>query len=441
MQPAPAAKCPVCERPVYADSAGFLECACGWGGPGDPAEAARGLSRAVTLFDRRMAARIAWRDLKRITENKGATSPRGPLYLLALLALSTLVYLALGALIAGAIGLMVYYVTDGLWVGVVLDAVVLLYLYTALFGFPTRSRAIVAPLSAYPRLEALTREVAGRVKVKPPRWVILVPGANFFISRRMLWGKALLPQTVLGVGVAGLALLSEQELRALLAHELAHHRYAHTLSALYFGYAERALHSVISAARQGIETNTRGTRGVHGMNDVGLNVGIMLAVVVVWIVTLPLRLLWVIFHLLRLRISRSHEFQADAEAVRIYGTETFINMETGVLAAAATMRGAGEGLLKAMRQRDTPNFFAELRRHYAELPADYLGEMRMKATREYRTLLSTHPIMPDRIRAALIEAVAAPPSGPTDPAWRVITPKGAPDPEAIEIELTRRFSR
>jgi len=165
-------------------------------------------------------------------------------------------------------------------------------------------------------------------------------------------------------------------------------------------------------------------------------------VVVVWIVTLPLRLLWVIFHLLRLRISRSQEFRADAEAVRLYGTEAFINMKTGVSAARATVQGAGEGLFKAMRQHNNSNFFAELRRHYAELPTDYLGEMRMKATREYRTLLHTHPTAPDRIRAALIEAVAAPPqppSGSSDLAWRVITPKGADGPEALEITLTKRF--
>ncbi len=440
----PATRCPICEKPVYADSAGFLECMCGWGGPGDPVESARGLSRTVTLFDRRMASRIAWRDLRRITEKKGPTSPRGPLYLLALLALSTLIYLALGALIAGAIELLAFYVTHGLWLGVALDAAVLLYLYTAIFGFPTRSRIIVKPLAEFPRLEELTREVAAQVKVKAPRWVIFIPDANFFIGRRMLWGKALLPQTTLGVGVAGLALLTERELRAVLAHELAHDRYAHTLGALYFGYAEDALHSVISAARQGIETNTRGTRRVRGANNFEANLGVMLGVVVVWIVTLPLRLLWVIFHLLRLRISRSHEFRADAEAVRIYGTEAFINMQTGILAAAATMRGASEGLRKAMRQHNNPNFFAELRRHYAELPQDYLGEMRMKATREYRTLQSTHPIMPDRIRAALIQAVAPqqqPPSSLSDPAWRVITPQGASDPEALEIELTRRFIR
>jgi hypothetical protein len=67
--------------------------------------------------------------------------------------------------------------------------------------------------------------------------------------------------------------------------------------------------------------------------------------------------------------------------------------------------------------------------------------MRLKAIREYRTLQSTHPITPDRIRAALIEAVAPPPASPSQPAWRAITPAGASGPEAIEIELTKRFAR
>ena len=364
--PAPATKCPICEKPVYADFACFLECACGWGGPDDPVESARGFSRAVTLFDRRWASRIARRDLQRIAERKGPTSPRGPLYLLALLALSTLIYAALGALAAGAIGLLIFYARNGLWVGVVLDAAFLLYLYTAIFGFPTRSRAIIAPLSDYPRLEALTREVAAQVKVKAPRWVILIPAANFFIGRRMLWGKALFPQTVLGVGVSGLTLLSEQELCAILAHELAHDHYAHTLSALYFGYAERALHNIINAARQGIETNTRGAQRVRGVNNFDGNFAVMLGVVVIWIVMLPLRLLWVIYHLLRLRLSRSDEFRADAEAVRLYGTQTFVNGYTGIRVAGHTIRDARRAdrwLFQAVKRQSAPNLFAELRRH------------------------------------------------------------------------------
>jgi Zn-dependent protease with chaperone function len=439
---APATKCPICEKPVYADSAGFLECACGWGGPGDPVESAHGFSRAVTLFDRRMASRIALRDLKRIAERKGPTSPRGPLYLLTLLVLSTLIYAALVALAVGAANLLVFYVTNSAWVAAILPAFVLFYLYTVIFGFPTRSRAIVAPLSVYPRLEALTREVAAQVKAQAPRWVVLTPGANFFIGRRMLWGKAFLPQTTLGVGVAGLALLSEQELRAILAHELAHDRYSHTLGSLYFGYAEQALYNIINASMWNTEVelrrNARSRVRINSVGSIG-GAGAMLGVILIWIVTLPLRLLWVIYHLLRLRLSRSYEFRADAEAVRHYGAQEFVNGLTGVLTAAATLRGAGATVRQEMARHNNANFFAELRRHYAELPQDYIGEMRLKASREYRTLQSAHPTAPDRIRAALSEVAAPPPAGPSDPAWRVITPKGAASPEALEIELTKRF--
>jgi hypothetical protein len=441
-------RCPICDKPVQADSAGFLECPCGWGGPDDPVESARGISRAITLLDRRWASSIAWRDLRRIAERKGPTSPRNPLYLLALLALSTLVYLTLVALVVVLGILLVYYVQHGFWVGVVLAGAILFYLYYAIFGFPDRSRTLVAPLASYPRLEALTREVAAQVKVKAPRWVIFFNEANFFIGRKMLWGKALLPQTVLGIGVPGLTLLSEQELRVILTRELAHDHYDHTLGVVYFGLAERALYRIINAAHQGTATQAPNQgrvrvryRGI-GAGSI-TNLGLMLGIIVIWIVTLPLRLLWVIFHMLRLRISRSHEFQADAAVIRLYGTQEYVNAQTGMLAVTRTLRGASQSLRREMARHNNSNFYAELRRHYAELPQDYLGEMRLKAVRGYRTLQSMHPIMPDRIRSALIQAVSAPApaTGEAEPAWRAITPVGADSPDAFEIELTKRFQR
>ncbi|HEX9038213.1 MAG TPA: M48 family metalloprotease [Ktedonobacterales bacterium] len=434
-----AASCPVCQKPVLPDSAGFLECRCGWGGPGDPVESARGFSRTVTLLDRRWASSIAWGDLKAIAARKGPARGANPLYVLLLVALATFIYLALGALSALVISLLVSYVETGAWVGVVLAGAILFYLYYSLFGLPGRSRALVARLADYPRLEALTREVAAGLKAPAPRWVVVFPGANFFIGQRMLWGKALLPQHVLGIGVAGLALLSEQELRAVLAHELAHRRYAQTLLGEYIRRAGFGLYGIVSAARQGMATQTApAMRTRIGRNQFG-NVGVMLGVILIWVVTLPLRLLWTVFHLLDLRLSHLHEFQADAAAIRLYGTETFISMQTGVLAAGATLRGAGAGLRQEMARHNNPNFFSELRRHYAELPADYHGEMRFKATREYRTLQRTHPTMPDRIRAALIQAVPPSPATPAAPAWQVLTPAGATDPGAIELEMTKRM--
>jgi hypothetical protein len=67
------------------------------------------------------------------------------------------------------------------------------------------------------------------LKVKPPRWVILFPGASFYITHRMLRSRA-----------AALAQMNDRELRAILAHELAHDQHEHTFSARFFGGAESA---------------------------------------------------------------------------------------------------------------------------------------------------------------------------------------------------------
>jgi hypothetical protein len=48
-------RCPLCGSMVAADPLGLYDCACGWGGPGDPLEHDRGLTRLVARTDRRLA--------------------------------------------------------------------------------------------------------------------------------------------------------------------------------------------------------------------------------------------------------------------------------------------------------------------------------------------------------------------------------------------------
>jgi hypothetical protein len=160
-------------------------------------------------------------------------------------------------------------------------------------------------------------------------------------------------------------------------------------------------------------------------------------VVIVWVITLPLRLLWFVFHLLRLRLSRSDEYEADASAIEAYGAQAFINGLSATLAAAATLRGARQGIRQEMVKHNNPNFFSELRRHYAELPASYLGPLRLKTLRGYRSLEDSHPITPDRVRAALLLGAPEPSfAQPPQPAHDIITPVGAPGAGAIEGQLT-----
>jgi hypothetical protein len=208
--------CPLYGRATPADQFGFVECACGWGGPDDPVESARGASRWFTLLDRRLASSVAHRELARIARSKSAASARNLLYIAALSALSMAIYLIVGALFVGSVVLFVQYLLAGVWLGAALGGVIVLYLFWALFGFPQRITGIVAPLATYPRLEVTVGEVAARIGVKPPRWIILFPGANFYIVRRMLWGHAGAPQITLGVGAAALAQASRRTTRTTM---------------------------------------------------------------------------------------------------------------------------------------------------------------------------------------------------------------------------------
>src|SRR6185312_2447721 len=58
--------CPLCGATVPPDPLGFYQCSCGWGGPGDPLEHDRGLSKLFAKMDREMADGQAQRDLQRL---------------------------------------------------------------------------------------------------------------------------------------------------------------------------------------------------------------------------------------------------------------------------------------------------------------------------------------------------------------------------------------
>lgn len=94
------AKCPLCGASVVPDQWGLVECTCGWGGPGDPLEAARGFSRLATLTDRRLANAAARRERARLARPRWRPGNLGFFYTGALLVMSTAIYLVVGAVIA-----------------------------------------------------------------------------------------------------------------------------------------------------------------------------------------------------------------------------------------------------------------------------------------------------------------------------------------------------
>jgi Zn-dependent protease with chaperone function len=162
-----------------------------------------------------------------------------------------------------------------------------------------------------------------------------------------------------------------------------------------------------------------------------------LAVVFSWTLMLPFRILWSLYHLLRMHESRVGEFSADRFAIHAYGPQAFINGLTGLLVARRTLSKSGTALGREMRLHNSGNFYAEMRRHYGELPPNVISQLRVEATTGFRTLGNSHPTTPDRLRAAYATFGTLPPSPePTAPAYVLLAPADAANADAVETELT-----
>jgi hypothetical protein len=112
------------------DAFGFLECAsCGWGGPDDPLESAKGALRFFTGLDRRISLAQAQSDLARLAANRDRPLRLNPLYSLTLLIASTVIYLTILGIFVGSIALVVWSILDQAWGGLILGVILL-----ALFG-------------------------------------------------------------------------------------------------------------------------------------------------------------------------------------------------------------------------------------------------------------------------------------------------------------------
>ena len=143
------------------------------------------------------------------------------------------------------------------------------------------------------------------------------------------------------------------------------------------------------------------------------------------------------YHLLRMRESRVGEFAADRAAIDAYGPQAFINGLTGLLVARRTFNKTLAALREDMRRHKSQNIYAEMRRHYGELPPQVISQLRVEATTGFRTLANSHPTAPDRLRAAYQTFSALLPSpAPTMPAYLLLASAGAPDADTVENELT-----
>jgi Zn-dependent protease with chaperone function len=238
-----------------------------------------------------------------------------------------------------------------------------------------------------------------------------VPEAQAFVFQHRPVRRLFRRELVLGLGAGALPLLSDLDLKAILAHELAHYRHRHTAVHLFVWRAEQALGNFISVLMDAFRVQRGPSRRVQSSQFVTL-----LAAFFVVLVTLPISLL------------------------RAFGPQAFLDGLTGLLVADHTMRGARQALYAEMRKHQSANFYAQMRRHYSELPAPVIAKLRLDAVRDFRSLERTHPTTSDRLRAAyLIGAHTSSPAdltGPARPAVELLVPAGASSADAVESELT-----
>ena len=430
--------CPLCGKPVTPDTLGLVECVCGWAGADDPLESARGVSRLITRLDRRLAARAARGDLRKIAANGANLSRVGPVYSVALILASTFVYLMLMAIVAWLASSIIIWTSEGAWIGVFIAVILLALLAVSVFEGRPRLKGVEANRERFPRLFTALDEVSGKVHGPVPTRVVLLPNAEVFVFQHRPIRRFFRRELVLGLGAGALPLLSDVDLQAVLAHEIAHFRLGHTALHRYYWRAEALARGLLVTMFEAVGAQTGQSvnrRYRYGGSVAGTNLVVLLGTLIVWIVSLPLRLILVGFHLLRLAESRAAEFDADRAAVRAYGPQAFADGLTGIIVASNTMRGAFAAIREAMLRSGEGNFYAAMRRHYDQLPATVIFTLRLDAARQFRSLEHSHPTTPDRLRAAYLVG-ASPSPAQSGPAVSLIVPAGEPDAASVELALT-----
>jgi Zn-dependent protease with chaperone function len=384
-------------------------------------------------LDRRLATAQARKDLTRLLVPGKGIATIGMGYTAVLLVATTCIYLLLYGALAACVYFGYVFATERAWIGLGLCAWGVGAVMFMLFVPRRHPKGIEGPPARYPQLADALAEVGRSIDAPLPHRILLTPGAEAFVYTRRPVRRLFRRELVLGLGAGALTLLSTQDVKAILAHELAHFRHGDPGLHSYFRGAENALARLMEILRVE-QSPSRRTIG-YGRGNVAAS-GTVLAELAMLLLTLPVGFLWLVIHFLRLRESRTAEFAADRVAAQSYGTLAVINGLTGLQVAANTLRNAGQSLVGEMRKHGSANLYAELRNHYAGLPPELVSQLRVRAAQDFRTLQRTHPSTPDRLRA--VYGLGIP--GPAEPyqlARSLLVPAGATTADAVETELTK----
>jgi len=300
-----------------------------------------------------------------------------------------LTYLGVGGITAGLGAALT--AAAGPTAGVALAASVAMPLVVSIvemivFGGPRVAR-IMGGKPADARLQALVAEVANKASLPPPAHVFSIDTDEMNSFAAGLFHRDRTVAVTRGLRDA----LTENELKAVVAHEMGHLQYADVSRNMHLAAAAAGLGGIYHAGRALLRTSSSSSSSKKKKNkeDSGgslatLGLGMMAAGVVTNCGA----------HLLKLGLGRDAEFRADAVAAELYGPETI----------ASALRKIHRPGAKRDKLGARGNAFAHL--YIAPEPLAAAAAAARAAPpqkrswwRSWSRVLSTHPSMEERLDA------------------------------------------
>jgi len=250
---------------------------------------------------------------------------RGPRFTvpqeLGAMALPTAGYASLGGVVYGASRVLAAPSALGIWgaaglLAYTVGAPVLLTLgQVAYFGGPGVAKAMGGVESTDPKLQRLAREAAEAVGVKAP-FVYEVPSRepNAFATSG-LTSK----DTTVAVTTGIREVLTENELKAVLAHEMGHLKYSDVVRNMHIAAAGAGLGGLYETGRILLRSSDGGKSSSSKDDDKDSGASLGVSLMAAGIATEAAA------HLLRLSASRGAEFRADRAAAEAFGSDTIIS--------------------------------------------------------------------------------------------------------------------
>jgi Zn-dependent protease with chaperone function len=228
-----------------------------------------------------------------------------------------------------------------------------------------------------PELFAIITEVATRLQVPSVKKVQLYLPALAGIRIQRNWRSAWRPMPLLGLGLLTFYALSETQLKAILAHELAHLQHRDHLASMFLDSSLRQLYEL--AGSQSFLL----LLGIYGL-------------ALRWII----RQYLILLVRTSLHMMRRQEFMADRAAAYAYGRTPFLG---GLIEIYVTQKKFNESLpimvQNITNDLDSHNFFYQFTHQWEALTPAMREAVYARALVENRSVYDTHPSYKDRWRA------------------------------------------